>query len=68
MKAFWNAYRPEGIEQTKPTLNDPDPNRGLLGNQVAVNVICFNEAVGRAQNLPKLESWDDLLNPVYQGK
>ena len=59
---------PKGIEAIKPQLNDPETNPAWFGNQAFFNVICFNEAVAKAQNLPKPESWEDLLNPVYRGQ
>ena len=61
-------YEPKGLEAIKTELNDPESNQAWFGNQAFFNVVCFNEAVAKAQNLPKPTSWEDLLNPVYQGK
>lgn len=62
------AYTPKGLDDIKAELNDPETNQAWFGNQAFFNAVCFNEAVAKAQNLPKPTSWEDLLNPIYQGK
>ena len=62
------AYTPKGLKDIKTELNDPEKNQAWFGNQAFFNAVCFNEAVAKAQNLPKPTSWEDLLDPVYQGK
>ncbi|MET4696428.1 putative 2-aminoethylphosphonate ABC transporter substrate-binding protein [Endozoicomonas lisbonensis] len=62
------AYTPKGLNDIKAELNDPEANQAWFGNQAFFNAVCFNEAVAKAQNLPKPTSWEDLLDPVYQGK
>lgn len=61
-------YTPKGLEAIKAQMNDPEDNQAWFGNQAFFNVVCFNEAVAKAQNLPKPTSWEDLLKPVYRGK
>ena len=62
------SYTPKGLDNIKAELNDPETNQAWFGNQAFFNAVCFNKAVAKAQNLPKPTSWEDLLNPVYQGK
>ena len=62
------TYTPKGLKDIKTELNDPEKNQAWFGNQAFFNAVCFNEAVAKAQNLPKPTSWEDLLDPVYQGK
>ncbi|MGF1686482.1 putative 2-aminoethylphosphonate ABC transporter substrate-binding protein [Photobacterium japonica] len=60
-------YTPKGIEHLRPALNDPQSNPAWFGNDAYFNAICFNEAVAKQHNLPTPTSWDDLIQPVYQG-
>ncbi|MCW8331285.1 putative 2-aminoethylphosphonate ABC transporter substrate-binding protein [Photobacterium sp. SDRW27] len=60
-------YNPAGIDQIRPNLIDPEENKAWFGNDAFFNAVCFNEMVAKAQGLPKPESWDDLLKPVYKG-
>lgn len=62
------SYTPAGLDQTRPEYNDPDKAPAWYGNQIAFNVICFNEALAKARNIPRPESWNDLLDPVYKGQ
>ena len=62
------SYTPTGLDQTRPEYNDPDKSPAWYGNQIAFNVVCFNEALAKARNIPRPESWNDLLDPVYQGQ
>ena len=61
------AYKPEGLSEIKAELVDPEARKAWFGNQAFFNVVCYNEAVAKANNLPKPKSWQDLLKPVYQG-
>lgn len=61
-------YTPKGVSQIKPEMIDPENDKAWFGNQVFFNVICFNRAVAKRQKLPKPESWQDLLKPVYRGQ
>ncbi len=63
-----SPYTPAGLEKIKPALVDPDAQKAWFGNQAFFNVICYNTAVGKAKNIPKPETWNDLLKPVYKGQ
>ena len=60
-------YTPAGVEDLRPTLNDPLANPAWFGNEAVFNAICFNEAVAKQRNLPTPTTWDDLTNPIYRG-
>ncbi|WP_020584956.1 putative 2-aminoethylphosphonate ABC transporter substrate-binding protein [Endozoicomonas elysicola] len=62
------TYTPAGLNDIKSELVDPETGKAWFGNQAFFNVVCYNEAVAKANNLPKPESWQDLLNPVYKGQ
>ncbi|WP_062265223.1 putative 2-aminoethylphosphonate ABC transporter substrate-binding protein [Endozoicomonas arenosclerae] len=61
-------YKPAGLTEIKAELVDPEASKAWFGNQAFFNVVCYNEAVAKAKNLPKPESWQDLLDPVYRGQ
>ncbi|WP_252177284.1 putative 2-aminoethylphosphonate ABC transporter substrate-binding protein [Endozoicomonas sp. 4G] len=63
-----DSYKPKGLGDIKAELVDPETGKAWFGNQAYFNVICYNEAVAEAKNLPKPDSWQDLLDPVYQGQ
>ncbi|WP_257254358.1 MULTISPECIES: putative 2-aminoethylphosphonate ABC transporter substrate-binding protein [unclassified Endozoicomonas] len=63
-----DTYTPKGLDEIKAQLVDPEAAKAWFGNQAYFNVICYNEAVAKAKNLPKPQSWQDLLDPVYQGQ
>ncbi|UTV26509.1 putative 2-aminoethylphosphonate ABC transporter substrate-binding protein [Photobacterium atrarenae] len=60
-------YTPAGLDQIRPNLIDPEQDKAWFGNDAFFNAVCFNEMVAKAQGLPKPESWQDLLKPVYKG-
>ena len=60
-------YTPAGIDQIRPSLIDPEEDKAWFGNDAFFNAVCFNEMVAKAEGLPKPESWQDLLKPVYKG-
>ncbi|KLV08548.1 MULTISPECIES: putative 2-aminoethylphosphonate ABC transporter substrate-binding protein [Photobacterium] len=60
-------YSPKGLADVRPSMVDPQDNKAWFGNDAFFNAVCFNEMVAKAQGLPKPESWDDLLKPVYKG-
>ncbi|MEZ8092818.1 putative 2-aminoethylphosphonate ABC transporter substrate-binding protein [Photobacterium swingsii] len=61
-------YSPKGLDQIRTTMVDPENNKAWFGNDAFFNAVCFNEAVAKAQNLSKPETWDDLLKPEYKGQ
>lgn len=60
-------YSPQGVENLRTSMIDPEDNKAWYGNDAWFNAICFNEYVAKQHNLPKPTSWDDLLKPVYKG-
>jgi len=62
------AYAPKGLSsigaQYKDTKNPPN----WWGMDVWGATVCFNTVEAAKQNLPKPETWQDLLKPVYKGK
>ncbi len=61
------AYTPEGVDQLRAELNDPQDDQAWYGNDAFFNAICFNEIVAEQHNLSMPESWEDLTKPEYQG-
>ena len=61
-------YAPKGLSsigaQYKDTKNPPN----WWGMDVWGATVCFNTVEAAKQNLPKPETWADLLKPVYKGK
>ncbi|MGR5062053.1 putative 2-aminoethylphosphonate ABC transporter substrate-binding protein [Photobacterium sp. DNB22_13_2] len=60
-------YTPEGLDQIRTNLVDPQKNKAWFGNDAFFNAVCFNEIVAEQQGLAKPESWEDLLKPEYKG-
>ncbi|WP_035480259.1 putative 2-aminoethylphosphonate ABC transporter substrate-binding protein [Aliagarivorans marinus] len=60
-------YTPQGLDQLRASLNDPQQQQAWYGNDAFFNAICFNEVVAQQHNLSKPESWEDLTKPEYQG-
>ncbi|WP_330925095.1 putative 2-aminoethylphosphonate ABC transporter substrate-binding protein [Candidatus Sororendozoicomonas aggregata] len=63
-----SPYTPADLDKIKPELVDPDAQKAWFGNQAFFNVICYNTVVGKKKNIPKPETWQDLLKPVYKGQ
>ncbi|KHT65412.1 phosphonate ABC transporter substrate-binding protein [Photobacterium gaetbulicola] len=60
-------YTPEGLDQIRTNLVDPEDNKAWFGNDAFFNAVCFNEIVAKQKGLAKPESWEDLLKPEYKG-
>lgn len=60
-------YTPEGLDQIRTNLVDPQDNKAWFGNDAFFNAVCFNEIVAEQKGLSKPESWEDLLKPEYKG-
>ncbi|MGR5118880.1 putative 2-aminoethylphosphonate ABC transporter substrate-binding protein [Vibrio astriarenae] len=61
------SYTPNGVDDLRVSLNDPEGEQAWFGNDAFFNAICFNEIVAEQLNLPMPKSWEDLTNPVYKG-
>ncbi len=61
-------YEPKGFKILNQAYSDRGRPPTWVGNNVWGSAICFNNPKAKEQNLPKPESWKDLLKPVYKGK
>ncbi|SNS57064.1 putative 2-aminoethylphosphonate ABC transporter substrate-binding protein [Pseudomonas segetis] len=62
------AYAPKGVEKLDAKFRDPQNPPLWVGNGVEATAVCVNTVEAKKQNLPIPTSWEDLTNPVYQGK
>src|SRR5258706_3400599 len=55
---------------TKLTRNCSENGNPLarVGQDVCAAVVCYNTVEGQKKGIPKPESWQDLLKPVYKGQ
>lgn len=61
-------YAPKGLDKVSAKYRDPKNPPAWVGMDVYGAAICFNTVEAQKQNLPKPETWEDLLKPVYKGK
>ena len=61
-------YAPKGVEALNPRFVDTKKPPMWVGMDVWGATICFNTVEAKKRNLPKPESWKDLLKPVYKGQ
>ena len=61
-------YAPKGLDKVSAKYRDPKNPPAWVGMDVYGAAICFNTVEAAKQNLPKPETWEDLLKPVYKGK
>jgi iron(III) transport system substrate-binding protein len=61
-------YAPKGVEALNPRFVDTKKPPMWVGMDVWGATICFNTLEAKKRNLPKPESWKDLLKPVYKGQ
>jgi iron(III) transport system substrate-binding protein len=59
-------YKPEGIEAVQTSFKDPQDRWFATTGYFAA--FCVNTEVLKEKNLPMPSSWQDLLNPVYEGQ
>lgn len=62
------AYAPSNLSNIKADYRDSENPPYWWGLDVTGAVICFNTVEAEKRNIPKPESWQDLLKPVYQGQ
>ncbi|OHX14624.1 putative 2-aminoethylphosphonate ABC transporter substrate-binding protein [Chromobacterium sphagni] len=62
------AYAPKGVEKLSPQFVDKARPPKWTGMDVWAATICFNTVEAAKKNLPRPESWADLLKPVYKGQ
>ena len=61
-------YAPKGVEKLNPRFVDTKKPPMWVGMDVWGATICFNTVEAKKRNLPKPESWKDLLKPIYKGQ
>jgi len=60
-------YAPKGLDAIKPVFRSAKSPPTWVGIDAWMGAICYNTVEAAKKNLPKPESWADLLNPVYKG-
>jgi iron(III) transport system substrate-binding protein len=60
-------YKPKGVETILPQFKDTNDPPYWVGDDAYVTAFCVNTVLAKEKNLPIPQSWQDLLNPVYQG-
>ena len=61
-------YAPKGVEKLNPRFVDTKKPPMWVGMDVWGATICFNTVEAKKRNLPKPETWKDLLKPIYKGQ
>jgi iron(III) transport system substrate-binding protein len=61
-------YAPAGLARIAPQYRDSKNPPAWVGMDVWGATICFNTAEAAKRNIPKPETWRDLLKPVYKGQ
>jgi iron(III) transport system substrate-binding protein len=61
-------YAPKGVEKLNPRFVDTKNPPMWVGMDVWGATICFNTVEAKKRNIPRPESWKDLLKPVYRGQ
>ena len=61
-------YAPVGFAKLNPSYSDKANPPSWVGMDVFAAVVCYNTVEGKKKNIPKPESWADLLKPVYKGQ
>jgi iron(III) transport system substrate-binding protein len=59
-------YAPAGLARIAPQYRDAANPPSWVGMDVWGATICFNTAEAAKRNIPKPETWKDLLKPVYK--
>jgi iron(III) transport system substrate-binding protein len=61
-------YSPKGVDALNQRFVDTKKPPMWVGMDVWGATICFNTVEAQKRNLPRPESWKDLLKPVYRGQ
>jgi len=62
------AYKPLNIDAIMSAYRDKKNPPAWFGMDVWGAAICFNTVEAAKKNIPKPESWKDLLKPAYKGQ
>lgn len=60
-------YAPAGLDAILPTFRDAEDPPYWVGVDAYLTAFCFNTEVAAEYGLPMPTSWEDLLDPVYEG-
>src|SRR5258705_1358347 len=61
-------YAPVGFNALTRNLSEAGNPPAWVGMDVFAAVVCYNTVEGQKKGIPKPESWQDLLKPVYKGQ
>lgn len=68
VEGMLHPYAPKGLERIDAKYRDPKNPPAWVGMDVYGAVVCFNTVEAKKRNIPKPETWKDLLKPVYKGQ
>lgn len=60
-------YAPKGLEELQASLVDPADPPSWVGVDAYLTAFCFNTEAAKEFDLSMPTSWEDLLDPVYEG-
>jgi len=61
-------YAPNGFAKLTRNYSESGNPPAWVGQDVFAAVVCYNTVEGQKKGIPKPESWQDLLKPVYKGQ
>lgn len=61
-------YTPPGAAALRPNFRSTRNPMTWTGMDAFVSAICFNRMVAQQRNLPRPNTWADLLNPAFRGQ
>ena len=61
-------YAPAGLNRVAAQYRDPANPPAWVGMDVWGATICFNTVEAAKRNIPKPETWRDLVKPAYKGQ
>jgi len=61
-------YTPVGFQKLTRNYSDGANPPSWVGQDVFAAVVCYNTVEGAKKGIPKPETWQDLLKPVYKGQ
>jgi iron(III) transport system substrate-binding protein len=60
-------YAPEGLDNLQASMVDSDSPPYWVGVDAYLTAFCVNTELADEYDLPMPSSWEDLLDPVYEG-
>ena len=61
-------YAPAGFEKLNANFSDKARPPSWVGQDVFAAVVCYNKVEGQKKGIPRPETWQDLVKPVYKGQ